>query len=343
MRWLVDHLRRCRATQNGNGERGAVAVITAFSLVVLLGFAALAIDVGMLYQERTELQSGADAAAVAIAQDCAVGRIACDTPKDTAQGLANANAKDGAAAVVETSVSMAKQTVGVRLATGDKSGVGSLSLAFARVLGMNSAKVGAVSGARWSGIKAGPVALPVAFAQCEVTAKFTNGDVVIDMQDNKNSTACPSGATGSAGGFGWYKATEGDKDPACQKTVTTPGTVYADTGANFPKGCQDVLDQIEDEIESGASGKIILFPVYGTATGTGAGGQYPLTGWVAFEVKGWKLTGNREYNFPDCGKGKDQCNKGIYGRFVKYVELDDVYEPSNGKPTNGLAVVELTD
>lgn len=51
-----------------NGEvrrRGAVVVVTAVLMVVLLGFAALAIDLGHLYVVKTELQSTADAAALA--------------------------------------------------------------------------------------------------------------------------------------------------------------------------------------------------------------------------------------------------------------------------------------
>ena len=59
-------------------ERGAAAVLVAFSMVVLLGFAALAVDVGAMYAEKTQLQNGADATALAIAGDCAKG-INCTT------------------------------------------------------------------------------------------------------------------------------------------------------------------------------------------------------------------------------------------------------------------------
>jgi len=46
-------------------QTGAVAVITAIATVVLIGFAALAIDIGYLYSTRNELQNVADAAALA--------------------------------------------------------------------------------------------------------------------------------------------------------------------------------------------------------------------------------------------------------------------------------------
>lgn len=342
MRRLTVRLERLRSAQDRKNERGAVAVITAFSLVVLLGFAAIAIDVGMLYQERAELQSGADAAALAIAQDCAAGRTNCSTPADTAHALANANAKDGAAAVAEASVSTTTRTVRVQLKTREKNGAGALALSFAPLLGIDSATVGAASNVRWGGVKTGIALLPIAFDQCEV--QFTGVDVVIGMQDNKNSQACAGAATGSPGGFGWYKLAKSDNDPACKKALGAPSTVFADTGANFPKGCQDVLDAIEAEMEKGATGKTVLFPVYGTVTDPGSNAKYGLTGWVAFEVKGWKLTANEEHNFPGCGTGPDKCNKGIYGRFVRYVTLDDSVEFDPAlPPTNGLAAVELID
>lgn len=46
-------------------KRGVSAVIVAICLVMLIGFAALAIDVGYLYSTRNELQNVADAAALA--------------------------------------------------------------------------------------------------------------------------------------------------------------------------------------------------------------------------------------------------------------------------------------
>ena len=47
------------------GERGTVAVLMAVVLVVVLGCTALAVDLGYLFLTQAELQSGADAAALA--------------------------------------------------------------------------------------------------------------------------------------------------------------------------------------------------------------------------------------------------------------------------------------
>ena len=52
-------------------ERGGIAVIVALLMVVLLGFAAIAIDVAKLYSERAQLQNGSDSVALMLAQKCA--------------------------------------------------------------------------------------------------------------------------------------------------------------------------------------------------------------------------------------------------------------------------------
>lgn len=46
-------------------ERGAILYVVAAGLVVLIGFAGLAIDLGMLYNVKTDLQNATDAAALA--------------------------------------------------------------------------------------------------------------------------------------------------------------------------------------------------------------------------------------------------------------------------------------
>ncbi|MCK2086927.1 pilus assembly protein TadG-related protein [Thauera aromatica] len=56
-----------------NKQRGAVAIIIGLSLTVLVGFAGLALDLGRLYVNKTELQSAADACALAAANE-----LVCD-------------------------------------------------------------------------------------------------------------------------------------------------------------------------------------------------------------------------------------------------------------------------
>ncbi|SEB21229.1 pilus assembly protein TadG-related protein [Paraburkholderia sartisoli] len=51
------------------GERGVIAIIVALTLVVLIGFAGLALDLGKLYVAKSELSNAADACALAAARD----------------------------------------------------------------------------------------------------------------------------------------------------------------------------------------------------------------------------------------------------------------------------------
>jgi len=89
-------VRRLGTTPAG-GEHGAISVLDAILMVTLLGFTALAVDVGMLYAERTQLRNGADAAALAIAQKCArnINDTDCSSSSTLARNLANSNARDG--------------------------------------------------------------------------------------------------------------------------------------------------------------------------------------------------------------------------------------------------------
>jgi Flp pilus assembly protein TadG len=59
------------ARSKPDGERGAVAVIFAISLIAIMAIAVLTIDAGNLFFKRRAMVNGADAAALAAAQACA--------------------------------------------------------------------------------------------------------------------------------------------------------------------------------------------------------------------------------------------------------------------------------
>lgn len=67
-------------------EAGAITMIVALvaGMGVLLGAAALSIDVGSLYAQRRQVQNGADAAAFSLAQSCIKTPSACNTSTATA-------------------------------------------------------------------------------------------------------------------------------------------------------------------------------------------------------------------------------------------------------------------
>ena len=71
------------------GQRGSVAVIVALCALALFGFAGIAIDVGRMFLNRTELQTAADACALAASSE-----LTCDPTAGTCPGsfLLNAQA-----------------------------------------------------------------------------------------------------------------------------------------------------------------------------------------------------------------------------------------------------------
>jgi Flp pilus assembly protein TadG len=79
-------------------EHGAVAVIVSVivGMGVVMGTLALSVDIGQIMSERRQLQNGADAASMALAQLCANADVSCSTANANAavKPLANANAND---------------------------------------------------------------------------------------------------------------------------------------------------------------------------------------------------------------------------------------------------------
>ena len=124
----------------------------------LLGFAALAVDVGVLYAERAQLQNSSDAVALMVARSApkSVTDPECSAtwprPTELAAKLANGNAADGLTNIKSITLDKTKGTVSVN--TGAKetgSPANSISLFFARALGITSAEVGATSRAQSGG------------------------------------------------------------------------------------------------------------------------------------------------------------------------------------------------
>lgn len=100
-----------RVTQS-RADEGAVGVLVAVILAfaLLLGLGAIVLDFGALHAERRIVQNGADAAVLAIAQDCAQDSAACDVSSSAAQPWADDNAGDAQTSVAEVCRGNAGQT-----------------------------------------------------------------------------------------------------------------------------------------------------------------------------------------------------------------------------------------
>lgn len=311
-----------------DGERGAVSVIVAIMLVTLLGFGAIAVDVSMLYAERTQLRNGADATALGIAHKCSQdpNDASCATTSSLATALNNGNATDSLSHIKSVVLNKTARTVNVT--TGAQEAGGSpneVSLLFARALGINSAEVTASSTAAWGTPSKGPVILPLAIAHCKldlISGSSTGSVQVLEQAVN--------GCGGIPGGFGWITSSA----TKCAVTLTAglandPGIWFnSDPGASAPTICTAAdFNQMNDQT--------VLLPLYDLATGEGSGGKYFIKGFAAFHVTG--------YRFADISwtTGAKVENKTIRGYFVEFVSLSQAFELGD-TPDFGTTVVRLT-
>lgn len=123
--------------KNISNERGQVVIIVALLLVSLLGMTALVVDVGSIYEERRQTQTVADAAALAGAQDLP------EFPEQAIQ-TAIAYADLNGVAISEDNIQIYETYVPYDTITVTPTDVNA-PLFFARVLGVDSVKVGATA------------------------------------------------------------------------------------------------------------------------------------------------------------------------------------------------------
>lgn len=338
-----------RLTGAGDGERGGISVLVAILMVVLLGFAAIGIDVGKIYFERAQLQNGSDAAALMIAQKCAKANGAadadCDQSSPLAQVLASGNATDGKSRIKSVALNKDNRTVAVTTGAEEAgSAPDSVSLVFARMLGFPSAGVTASSSASWGSPTEGTAPFPLAFSICQVSGLVGGAAQLVQNHTANANPDCPLGPAGKTvpGGFAWVAQSPGRCSALVNLAVKQSGS---DTGNDGPSNCDAVLTTWATELAAGKP-MVVLLPVYEDVSGTGSGASYTLVAFAALSVTGWKFTGVDKLplvynNAPAAGpQCKGEC-RGIIGTFVKYVSLSDGYTLGPVSP-HGATAVELT-
>jgi len=329
-------------------ERGVVAIIVALLLTVLCGIAAFVVDAAAVYAERRELQNGADAGALAVAQDCAMGD--CGSYTSTAAGLADANSEDGASNVDDVTIDLAARTARVSTSTNDPEGGTEVPFRFAPVFGIGGENVDASATAQWGPLSHG-AGLPLAISMCEwerMVGDLTDlpsATLTIAFHDGNNAEPC-NGPAGQdiPGGFGWLD------ESGCATDITVDGggtTASSNTGASVPAGCS---------LADFPLGTPILFPIFDDADGIGTNGTFHVVGWAALELSAYKLAPGNQWTAgsPTCptaptpapGGGGNAAPGGgsdsvcLIGRFVSYFEADGQVG-GTGLPNFGVQTAEL--
>jgi Flp pilus assembly protein TadG len=308
-----------RRTRRLRDERGAAAVLIALVLVPLLGFAAIAVDIGAVYAERARLQTAADAAALAVAQDCARGN--CGDMQATASALVAANDPDVATAPPVLSSTPLSVTV---------SGGKPTRHWFAPVLGIDATQVRASATVAWGEPGAGTAVLPLTFSWCSFSQQ-TGGLASTTPQTILFTKTANDGCTGPSGnavpgGFGYLDTTGG----RCQAASARGGQSGSSTGNSVPSPCaaSDFSAWI---------GRTVLLPLYDQAGSTGNNAWYHVYAYAAFTLTGYSLGGQYKTSPAPCG-GNDRC---IAGYFTRFVDLSDRFTYTTDGPDTGASILRL--
>jgi hypothetical protein len=295
-------------------DRGALVILVAIMMVALLGIGALVIDIGALLVERRELQNGADAAALAVAQDCA--GPGCVNATSTATLYARLNARDDRA-LVETLCGQAPGIAScpagyvpppgtngasgwVRAVTRTETFDGGDQVRFVLAPIMNSltgATVRSSAVAAW-GPTGSAGTLPFTFSECEFQrmipegAEFPVGTVTVysKAQGRANQAPLvpdcePRSAPGGTveGNFGWLSVSGTD----CSVDLIVGDTIQA----RGDPGNDNLLNKAPCS-EAMVQNQTVLLPLFNQAEGVGNNVVYTISGFAAFTVTAYRLSGS---------------------------------------------------
>jgi hypothetical protein len=371
VRDLTGSLTRLVLLRLRSDERGVVGVIVALLLGsgVLLGMGALVIDVGQIYQERAELQNGADAAALGVAKSCALGNC---TP-GVARQLANGNASSltggnenvvlvcgsgslgGCPASTGSMTSCPPEPAAginfVEVYTGVETASGSTLLppVFATtLLGYSSyqgTSISACAQAEW-GPPSAATAVALTISACDWDQNTQQGALFAPappysqnalpaatfdqvLAQNPGNAAGCPTEQAGADGAGTFGWAQ-DATGSCSLPVSGP-TFPADAGGPVTAACAAVLQSAQqNEVP-------VLVPVYVSAPNAGT---YVLKGFADFVITGYNLPGGFSaadwLNPANTCLGADYC---LTGYFVQGVI------PSTGSfaaSSLGASVIDLT-
>ncbi|MHA7269861.1 pilus assembly protein TadG-related protein [Arthrobacter sp. HLT1-20] len=336
-----------RGTKTGGtqNERGATAVVTAILMVVLLGFAAISIDVGLLYANRAQLQNGADAAALAIANNCAKGSCVQAANEGIAADLAKVNSNDKLAKF--KSVTRPTSNSVTVVVSKDAAGGNPVQLVFANIFGQSQSDVSAAATAAWGPPKSGTT-LPWTFGKCVFdqsltaaqktelasTGNFTgnpsDAHILLRSDTNANYPGCTAALGYATGGFGWLDL-EGGK---CEATIDVgTGEAGSKPGNSIDNLCKPLLDGMLDEP--------VLIPIFSASSDQGGQhAKYTIYGFAAFQVTGWKFNPMTHAD-PAAPACSGNC-RGFMGYFTRFVSLEEGLTVGTG-PNLGGSIYRLTD
>jgi Flp pilus assembly protein TadG len=264
-------------------ERGQAVVLSVLALVALLGMSALVLDVGNWFRTKRRLQSTADAATLAGAQQLPKNPSGAQS---MALDYANKNGGDVLSAnIIITSTFNANDTISVKAAKVEN-GI------FSKVIGIDTANIDASAKARVDApLQAKFVAPMVVYCDHPLIKNCNGGGSPVFL----NKTELDFDKEGAPGAFGMLNLSGGSGTPGASEEAEwimkgfdkylPLGLYRSDPGAKFESN--NVQDALEARI-----GTVLLFPVFKTLTGTGQNAEYDIIGWIGFHLESFEIHGH---------------------------------------------------
>jgi hypothetical protein len=259
-------------------ERGQAFVLTVVVLAMLMGMAALVLDVGHWYRSKRDLQAVADSAALAGAQ-------ALPDDPATAALLATQYAKDNGGPtpeVVFSSKNLTNDTITVKVKRAEPG-------FFSKVFSIDSVDIGSRAVARTGVLAAAQYAAPFAIDKEQPELKCTpvpcQNPTDLDLEKTGPGAFRVLNLDGTKGGTGTQDLADWVlKGFAGMMEVNQ--SYYSDPGSKF--NSTNVADSLSIRV-----GDELLFPVYDRVDEEGANFFYHVIGWAGFVVDSFSGNGNK--------------------------------------------------
>ena len=355
MRWI----------ERRDDEAGTAAVFFAVLITLFLTLVSLVVDVGRVFDEHGQLSAGADAAALAVAAECARVPDDCGlTWPSLVHEYVSGNARDGRSEVESVAFSGGADRGTVTVHTRSLApGGGDLPLSRPRD-GSETAIVRATATASWAPVR-GATTLPMAVSICNLRDALVAqggyhlgpapasdlGTVIpaldLDPGDEDDGDGvepapppgCSVGGAASPAGF-----TDLRDGTDCEVTTSwdTGRWLASRNGAERVDGCLSVA----------TVGTVVAVPIFDAACAprlarcpgdTGSSFGVRLVGYGALLVTGWRLPGSASPVAPTCPETQPPPARCISGFFTRLVLAGVPIDMSTSGPTPlGVSSVQLT-
>ncbi len=329
MRCVLSQRRRRR------GERGVTALLTALLAVTLLGALAFVSDFGFAYANQRRIQTGADAAALAVGRKIAVSAGPSDTcstvsssfgtsaERSYAAGVFAKNAASGAGLEPgATGFDVSCTPAGVVVVT--VKGAQDSPTFFGGIFGQSRVRVGERAQVTVGALGAVVGVRPFAICKTIADSVRNNPGTTFVVPITNTNTGC-----GSAAGNWSMLDFNGGSNPTGDMqnwiangypeplSVTSPTQIPGDPGFN--------VNAAQSEMDSMMALDNVVFPVFSTVTGNGNNASFTVIGFVSvtpcrYQINNKSGPGSASVN-PGCGAAPTTNGSWIQLKYSAFIPI----------------------